>query len=377
MGNLVSPPSQFLSACLNMNQWASVRGNTHYLGVVEWALSPDRVDDGTLAQCLGNMNAHGIKLILEVGVVKGGCQGYGCYLNQITNLRRIQTLGGGNIIGAFQMDEPLGGPTGGRDQNYPDLHTANHTCDYIAHMRPEFPNAKIINIEPYPRIPASQFQGWIATLQSSCQVRNTQPPDMLTIDHDWGAGGSLTDVRGIRDVAHSMGQEFGLIFWPSTTNSLDNAYWHTRTQQYASAVAAHGINPEMYVVESWLNIPTITVTEEYEYSFTWSVKQLISQGLLPGTISPPPAGTVTAYEHLDFTGASLSVPSDMQFVGWDWNDRVTSIRVPAGRTVTLYEHSDFGGQSLTLTSDSGDLRNYSGPGADGTWNDAVSSIRVQ
>jgi hypothetical protein len=82
------------------------------------------------------------------------------------------------------------------------------------------------------------------------------------------------------------------------------------------------------------------------------------------------------YEDINYSGQLFYWNTDMTFVGWDWNDRISSVSVPAGVTVVLYEHSDYGGQSLTLTSGTADLRDYAGPGADGTWNDAVSSLRV-
>ena len=43
----------------------------------------------------------------------------------------------------------------------------------------------------------------------------------------------------------------------------------------------------------------------------------------------------------------------------------------------LYEHGDFAGASIRLTGDVADLRQYPGPGPDGTWNDAVSSFRLE
>ena len=65
----------------------------------------------------------------------------------------------------------------------------------------------------------------------------------------------------------------------------------------------------------------------------------------------------------------------MSFVGWDWNDRISSLGIPAGKTVVLYEHSDFGGESITLTSSVSDLRDVGGLGY-GWWNNQVSSIRI-
>jgi hypothetical protein len=87
-------------------------------------------------------------------------------------------------------------------------------------------------------------------------------------------------------------------------------------------------------------------------------------------------GQVTFYEHNDFYGASFSASASAEFVGGDWNDRITSLRIPAGMSVVLYQDWYYGGQSVTLSGDVPDLRRYGGPGADGTWNDAISSFAV-
>lgn len=96
----------------------------------------------------------------------------------------------------------------------------------------------------------------------------------------------------------------------------------------------------------------------------------------PGSPPPPGGGTLIFYEHINFEGGSFSAGiGDIPFVGWDWNDRISSIWIPDGRTVVLYEHADFGGESLTLTTGVADLRNVGELGY-GWWNDRVSSIRV-
>jgi pimeloyl-ACP methyl ester carboxylesterase len=93
--------------------------------------------------------------------------------------------------------------------------------------------------------------------------------------------------------------------------------------------------------------------------------------------TPQPSGDeATFYSDIEFSGGSLSTSGDLSFVGWDWNDSVSSVHVPPGRTVVLYEHADFEGESLEISADDADLRNHAGPGPDGTWNDVASSIRV-
>lgn len=98
-----------------------------------------------------------------------------------------------------------------------------------------------------------------------------------------------------------------------------------------------------------------------------------------GTPPPPvdPGPDVRFYQHTGFAGESYAASGEQSYVGSAWNDAISSVHVPPGRSVVLYEHIDFGGESLTLTGDAGDLRDYPGPGLDGTWNDAASSIRIE
>ena len=106
------------------------------------------------------------------------------------------------------------------------------------------------------------------------------------------------------------------------------------------------------------------------------VATIVAVLVLLGSARTSSAQSVTLFDDIYFGGASFSTSGDMSFVGWDWNDRISSVSVPGGMTVTLYQDIDFGGQSLTLTGDNVDLRWFSGPGPDGTWNDQASSIRV-
>lgn len=89
-----------------------------------------------------------------------------------------------------------------------------------------------------------------------------------------------------------------------------------------------------------------------------------------GIPTTPPPGQVTFYWDINYGGTSFSASSDIDFVGWTWNDQISSIRIPPGRTVTLYQDWQFGGATLTLTGDVPDLRVFG-------WNDWASSIRIR
>jgi hypothetical protein len=89
------------------------------------------------------------------------------------------------------------------------------------------------------------------------------------------------------------------------------------------------------------------------------------------------AGAVTAaadpqvcfYENANYAGAGLCRSTTTSWIGPTWNDRISSIRVPAGFKVELFADINFGGRSVTLTADNANLTAVS-------MNDAVSSMRV-
>jgi len=103
-----------------------------------------------------------------------------------------------------------------------------------------------------------------------------------------------------------------------------------------------------------------------------------------------PAGAeigVTVYELSNYQGQARRLGADERdfddVVGpcgsGNWDDCISSIRVPAGWQAILYEHPDFDGRSLTLTSDMDDLRRESisgWNGCGGDWENCASSIRV-
>jgi hypothetical protein len=76
-----------------------------------------------------------------------------------------------------------------------------------------------------------------------------------------------------------------------------------------------------------------------------------------GNSTTPPAatGAVCFYEHVDYQGASFCSDTNSSWIGAEWNDRASSVKVRAGQQVQLFEHANQGGRSLTLTSDSANL----------------------
>jgi hypothetical protein len=99
-----------------------------------------------------------------------------------------------------------------------------------------------------------------------------------------------------------------------------------------------------------------------------------------------PTGTaVVIYQDTNFRGDSRAVAanaSDLDQLpgcggpGADWDDCISSIRVPSGWEVTVFEHDLYSGASATFTTDIEDLERQMGP-CGNDWDDCISSIQVR
>lgn len=82
-------------------------------------------------------------------------------------------------------------------------------------------------------------------------------------------------------------------------------------------------------------------------------------------------GCVTLYEHRDFEGDFRKICDSEAYLGDDFNDIVSSVRVDCNlRAVTLHEHRDFGGRYITLSGC--EEINFVGD----SLNDQISSVRL-
>lgn len=88
------------------------------------------------------------------------------------------------------------------------------------------------------------------------------------------------------------------------------------------------------------------------------------------TISATELTGITVYKDADYKGESKKYTVDVPQVGNDWNDVISSIRIPHGYKVTLYKEANFQGASLILSAD------WTVNDATLGWDDQVSSIRV-
>ena len=62
--------------------------------------------------------------------------------------------------------------------------------------------------------------------------------------------------------------------------------------------------------------------------------------------------------------------------GADWDDCISSIRIPSGWEITVFEHDQYSGTSTTFTADVPDLHLQMGP-CGNDWDDCISAIQVR
>ena len=104
----------------------------------------------------------------------------------------------------------------------------------------------------------------------------------------------------------------------------------------------------------------------------WLSLPLLALVALLATSAPPAhaAGNpVCLFEHINYAGASLCVASDSGWIGAQWNDRVSSVKLPPGYQIQLYWDAGYGGKVLTLAADTANLVPLG-------FNDQASSYRI-
>lgn len=100
----------------------------------------------------------------------------------------------------------------------------------------------------------------------------------------------------------------------------------------------------------------------------------------------PTGQAVIIYQNTNYRGDSRVLAAGNQHdlddlpgcggAGADWDDCISSIRIPSGWEITVFEHDEYQGVSATFSSDLPDLHLQQGP-CGGEWDDCISSIQVR
>jgi hypothetical protein len=88
-------------------------------------------------------------------------------------------------------------------------------------------------------------------------------------------------------------------------------------------------------------------------------------------------GGACFYKDSNFRGEYICLRRGESRAAIGMNDRISSIRVFGGARVTFYVDSNFSGQRGNTPADIANLSSWRVPGMNHSWNDRISSIRVQ
>lgn len=269
----------FLDACLNMDQWPSVRSVTGYLGY--WDNLSD-TDNATLQTCFQNMNAVFLGLSIEDGVWGAVCStGDACFNIVQPRIAALRNLGAPPIL--LRMQEPFTKCkfTSGCTKTY----IADQIARYMQLMRSAFPGIKIADIEAYPFNTYNELFADIDALNGATGAIGTARLEYFEIDHDWQRPDwTFAEIRTLKTNVNLYGMAFGVIFWNSPAPEDDTGdfdWWFfvlTQGGKYKDA----GIVPDIYTVESWRHyIPHNTIPESDQLTFMGTVRDFRSRGFFP------------------------------------------------------------------------------------------------
>jgi hypothetical protein len=289
-------PQSFLEACMNVNQWPTVYERTTYLGAVSWQLRRDRASDSTLASCFAQMRATNLQLSLEVSVTGAFTTGLEAYQSGWPDWQRYQDLGA--PLAAFFIDEPL---TNGTRQP-PGLSYAtvvDETTNWIALVRrnPRFRNIRMMLIEAYPHISSTAIIDFVNDLNNAAAIRGVAGLDGLQIDHAWDGRNAWSgpDLAAMRAEASRHRMEFSIIFYAAMPfqNPIDDCDFRARLSQQWSSYGTNGIDyygfyPDIYTIQSWDQLPSVTVPESTGCTFMQGARQWLDSLAIIPPVHPVP-----------------------------------------------------------------------------------------
>jgi hypothetical protein len=95
-----------------------------------------------------------------------------------------------------------------------------------------------------------------------------------------------------------------------------------------------------------------------------------TDGTAPAQVAAAAAAdAICFFEHSNYRGQTFCTGADLAWIGTQWNDRASSVRVKAGHRVVLFQHSNYGGRSVSLSADTPNLTSLN-------FNDFASSLRI-
>ncbi|MBR4748977.1 MAG: hypothetical protein IK083_05340 [Abditibacteriota bacterium] len=141
-------------------------------------------------------------------------------------------------------------------------YACRETAKFMKLMKKEYPEARYMDIEPYPALSLEELKYSVDILNRECKRLRIKGPDALRIDVDWGSmeagvlSGSWAELGELAGYVRSRGMDFSLIYWAANQPSGDiSMHWRNGVLHMLDCTEKAGLKPDEYVLESWIQMP--------------------------------------------------------------------------------------------------------------------------
>ena len=296
----------FYELFTNLDQWKETRKVVDAVGFADHALkslfTPSKLEEG-----FAGMREIKMPLVLEVGGIKEwGAENndgrgiyYGKKMFEAQNPTWQHFINLGADFSGITMDEPLlnvlHAPAwsylGNNEQKFE--FAVEGVAEFIKHVRAEYPDLVVGDIEVAPTFTANYLIRWIDALEARVKAKTGRGMDNFRMDVNWAAlrhnqvetERLWRDMKRVEDHCRSIGLPFSMIYWASAVGDFrlgseydehNNQTWYDQIMDQGEKYKAAGGKPDQWVIETWVNLngtpmPPTLLPETKSNSFTRSV----------------------------------------------------------------------------------------------------------
>jgi hypothetical protein len=159
----------------------------------------------------------------------------------------------------------------------------------------------------------------------------------------------------------------------------EHSNFEGRTKTFTHTVAWVGDNFNDLVGSFKINMKCeVTIYEHKDYKGKSLTLKENTASLIPlgfneivSAVKVTPGCQATLYENTDYQGTSKTFSGDVNWVGNDFNDVTSSIKLANAPecTVEMYQHASYEGTKVVLTSNTADMRTVN-------FNEIISSMKI-